>query len=99
MNVDSLILSKPIAFKTDDCLDYSNFQEVASRYPEIPLREFKKASKLIETDRGIYSGLDSATSTQKILFGRNGIKDISGLLLCVIADITLSVRIDLLCLI
>jgi predicted DCC family thiol-disulfide oxidoreductase YuxK len=46
--------------KTDDRLDYFTFQEVASQYPDIPLQEFRKASRLIETDGRIYSGPDSA---------------------------------------
>lgn len=41
-------------------IDYKQFQEVASQFKDIPLKEFKKASRLIETDGSIYSGPDSA---------------------------------------
>ena len=44
-------------------LTYQTFQEAATNYPDIPLKEFKKASRLIETDGAIYSGPDSAFRT------------------------------------
>lgn len=46
--------------KTDGRIDYRTFQEVAERYKDIPLKEFKKASRLIEPDGSVFSGPDSA---------------------------------------
>lgn len=46
--------------KTDDRIDYRTFQEVADQFKDIPLKEFKKASRLIEPDGSISSGPDSA---------------------------------------
>ncbi|WP_057935719.1 thiol-disulfide oxidoreductase DCC family protein [Algoriphagus resistens] len=48
--------------KTDG-LTYKTFQEVASEFPDIPLKEFKKASRLIEADGSVFSGPDSAYRT------------------------------------
>lgn len=39
---------------------YKTFQEVAGNFPDIPLKEFKKASRLIETNGSVFSGPDSA---------------------------------------
>ncbi|MDR7130609.1 putative DCC family thiol-disulfide oxidoreductase YuxK [Algoriphagus sp. 4150] len=44
-------------------LTYTTFQEAASDFPDIPLKEFKKASRLIETDGSVFSGPDSAYRT------------------------------------
>lgn len=44
-------------------LTYRTFQEVASDFPDIPLKEFKKASRLIEPDGSVFSGPDSAFRT------------------------------------
>jgi len=41
-------------------VDYKTLQDVAAEFPEIPLKEFKKASRFIDTDGQIYSGPDSA---------------------------------------
>jgi len=49
--------------KTGDRVNYRTFQERAEYYPDIPLKEFKKASRLIETDGSVYSGPDSAYRT------------------------------------
>ncbi|CAM3301415.1 DCC1-like thiol-disulfide oxidoreductase family protein [Aequorivita lipolytica] len=46
--------------KTEDRIIYRTFQQVSENYPDIPLKEFKKASRLVETDGSIYSGPDSA---------------------------------------
>lgn len=46
--------------KTNDRIEYRTFQEVAGLFKDIPLKEFKKASRLIETDGSIYSGPNSA---------------------------------------
>ena len=46
--------------KTREKIQFRTFQEVASEFPDIPLKEFKKASRLIETDGRLYSGPDSA---------------------------------------
>jgi len=48
--------------KTVD-LNYKTFQEVAGEFPDIPLKEFKKASRLIDTDGSVFSGPDSAYRT------------------------------------
>ncbi len=45
---------------TGDTLEYKTYQEAASQFPDIPLKEFKKASRLIETNGRMYSGPDSA---------------------------------------
>ena len=45
---------------TGDQVDYKTFQEVAGDFADIPLKEFKKASRLIEPDGKVYSGPDSA---------------------------------------
>ncbi|WP_203295977.1 DCC1-like thiol-disulfide oxidoreductase family protein [Luteirhabdus pelagi] len=45
---------------TEASITYKTYQEVASNFPDIPLKEFKKASRLIETDGSVFSGPDSA---------------------------------------
>ena len=49
--------------KTGDRIDYRTFQEVSEQFKDIPLKEFKKASRLIELDGTVYSGPDSAFRT------------------------------------
>lgn len=44
-------------------LTYKTYQEVAMEFPDIPLKEFKKASRLIEPDGSVYNGPDSAYRT------------------------------------
>lgn len=44
-------------------LNYKTFQEVAGEFQDIPLKEFKKASRLIEPDGSVYAGPDSAYRT------------------------------------
>lgn len=39
---------------------FCTYQECAEEFPDIPLKEFKKASRLIETSGNVYSGPDSA---------------------------------------
>lgn len=46
--------------KTKDKIKYRTFQEVANDFTDIPLKEFQKASRLIEMDGSVYSGPDSA---------------------------------------
>lgn len=46
--------------KTEGILIFKTYQEYAENFPDIPLKEFKKASRLIETDGSVYSGPDSA---------------------------------------
>lgn len=46
--------------KTSNQLSFKVYQEVASQFPDIPLKEFKKASRLIDIDGNVYSGPDSA---------------------------------------
>ena len=46
--------------KTGNNIEYKTYQEVASQYPDIPLKEFRKASRLIEPDGRVFSGPDSA---------------------------------------
>lgn len=46
--------------KTKNRIDFKPYQEAAKNFPDIPLKEFKKASRLIETDGSIYSGPNSA---------------------------------------
>ncbi|MDX1428324.1 MAG: DCC1-like thiol-disulfide oxidoreductase family protein [Salegentibacter mishustinae] len=45
--------------RTQKHLIFKPYQEVAKRFPDIPLKEFKKASRLIEQDGKVYSGPDS----------------------------------------
>ncbi|WP_339702810.1 DCC1-like thiol-disulfide oxidoreductase family protein [uncultured Marixanthomonas sp.] len=45
---------------TRNKIEYKTYQEIASQFHDIPLKEFKKASRLIETNGKIYSGPDSA---------------------------------------
>lgn len=42
-----------------DRLDYEPFQEIHKNYDDISLKEFKKASRLIDVDGKVYSGPDS----------------------------------------
>ena len=46
--------------KTKDTIAYKTYQEAHKAFPDIPLKEFKKASRLIEPDGSVYSGPDSA---------------------------------------
>ena len=46
--------------KTKGAIDFNTYQEVSKDYPDIPEKEFKKASRLIDTEGIIYSGPDSA---------------------------------------
>lgn len=41
-------------------VEFKTFQDYAQNFPDIPVKEFKKASRLIETDAKVYSGPDSA---------------------------------------
>jgi len=44
---------------TGNQIDYRTYQDIANLFPDIPLKEFKKASRLIEVDGSVYSGPDS----------------------------------------
>ena len=46
--------------KSNETITFKTYQEVSGKYADIPLKEFKKASRLIETDGRIYSGPNSA---------------------------------------
>ncbi|WP_081209994.1 thiol-disulfide oxidoreductase DCC family protein [Salegentibacter sediminis] len=46
--------------KTKAKLRFVTYQEEAGEFPDIPEKEFKKASRLIEPDGRVYSGPDSA---------------------------------------
>ncbi|MDC7996050.1 thiol-disulfide oxidoreductase DCC family protein [Altibacter sp. HG106] len=46
--------------KTQGRIDFVTYQEIASHFQDIPLKEFKKASRLIEPDGSVFSGPDSA---------------------------------------
>lgn len=48
------------SLKTQGSINYKTYQEVADHFPDIPLKEFKKASRLIEPEGTVYSGPDSA---------------------------------------
>lgn len=45
--------------KTGNNLDFETFQKVSENFSDIPLKEFKKASRLIEMDGFVFSGPDS----------------------------------------
>lgn len=46
--------------KTKQKIKYATYQEVSNCFKDIPLKEFKKSSKLIETNGNVYNGPDSA---------------------------------------
>ncbi|MEH6657451.1 thiol-disulfide oxidoreductase DCC family protein [Leeuwenhoekiella marinoflava] len=46
--------------KTGDALEFKTFQETSQQYKDFPLKEFKKASRLIEPNGNVFSGPDSA---------------------------------------
>jgi len=46
--------------KTKKKIIFETYQSYANHFPDIPVKEFKKASRLIETDGRLYSGPDSA---------------------------------------
>ena len=46
--------------KTKRIIDFETYQNSSEKFSDIPLKEFKKASRLIEIDGKIYSGPDSA---------------------------------------
>jgi predicted DCC family thiol-disulfide oxidoreductase YuxK len=45
--------------KTGPAVDYVTFQEIAARFPEIPLEDFEQAIKLIEPDGRVFSGAEA----------------------------------------
>ncbi len=51
---------------TGEKVEYKTFQETAEIFADIPLKEFKKASRLIDTQGFVYSGPRSAFRTLKI---------------------------------
>ena len=46
--------------KTNDKIHFEPYQTASDNFPDIPLKEFKKASRFIDTDGKVYSGPDSA---------------------------------------
>ena len=58
-------------YLTEESIDYKTFQEVADQFPDIPLKEFKKASRLIDLDGNIYSGPDSAYKSYDYVAGKS----------------------------
>ncbi|MCB7480639.1 thiol-disulfide oxidoreductase DCC family protein [Christiangramia sediminis] len=46
--------------KTKGKVEFKTYQDYAQNFSDIPIKEFKKASRLIETDGKVYSGPDSA---------------------------------------
>lgn len=49
-------------------IKFVTYQEEAHKYPDIPIKEFKKSSRLIEPDGKVYSGPDSAF--RSLYYGR-----------------------------
>tara|TARA_A100000171_G_scaffold53065_1_gene76081 strand:+ start:1174 stop:1656 length:483 start_codon:yes stop_codon:yes gene_type:complete len=45
---------------TGDKITFETYQEVAYNFPDIPVKEFKKASRLITLEGTVHSGPDSA---------------------------------------
>lgn len=45
---------------TEGKIAFKPYQDVAADFPDIPLKEFKKASRLITTEGTVHSGPDSA---------------------------------------
>jgi len=45
---------------TKDRVRFRTYQEIASEFPDIPIKEFKKASRFIDLNGTIFSGPDSA---------------------------------------
>jgi len=52
--------------KTKGKIKYVTYQEIGNHFKDIPLKEFKKSSKLIEPTGKIYNGPDSAYRTLSI---------------------------------
>jgi predicted DCC family thiol-disulfide oxidoreductase YuxK len=48
---------------TQDKIEYIPYQEAHERFPDIDIKHFKKASRLIEKDGSVYSGPRSAYRT------------------------------------
>lgn len=46
--------------KTGNTIDFIPYQKIAKKFKDIPIKEFKKASRLIEPDGKVYNGPDSA---------------------------------------
>lgn len=46
--------------KTADKITFKTYQEIGKDFRDIPFKEFKKASKLIDTSGNVYNGPDSA---------------------------------------
>ncbi|WP_240673119.1 DCC1-like thiol-disulfide oxidoreductase family protein [Aequorivita ciconiae] len=46
--------------KTSNRIEYLTYQETANNFADIPIKEFKKASRFIDIDGIVYSGPDSA---------------------------------------
>ena len=46
--------------RTGEKIDFKTYQETADFFEDIPLKEFKKASKLIEQNGKVYNGPNSA---------------------------------------
>ncbi len=51
---------------TKDKVAFKPYQEVAHLFPDIPLKEFKKASRFISTKGTVHSGPDSAYKSYQI---------------------------------
>ncbi|GEQ87140.1 hypothetical protein ULMS_26480 [Patiriisocius marinistellae] len=52
-------------------INYIPYQQIAHKFKDIPLKEFKKASRFIDTDGFIYSGPDSAYKTLSFKNGKS----------------------------
>lgn len=52
---------------TGDRIQYAPFQEVADRYPEIPLESFERAVQLIDADGTVSSGAEAVCKTLAVV--------------------------------
>lgn len=54
------LLDNPLEIQNRKPDRLPNFQQVAEKYKDISIKEFKKASRLIKSNDSIFSGPDSA---------------------------------------
>lgn len=50
-------------FQGANTVDFVPYQKIANKFKDIPIKEFKKASRLIEPNGKVYNGPDSAYRT------------------------------------
>ena len=58
--------------RTAERIDYAPYQEVASRFPEIPPEQFQQAVQLIDADGTRCSGAEAVFKTRALGMNKNG---------------------------